>query len=742
MHLPAPVWSMALLFLLAISLAPRARAQGRSGTGLKATVDARTGAYSVSGRSPAWVFRGSVGAPLQHVARAQGHDALGSFHSVKFEWNWHGAPVTGEIQTYDRKPIARFQLIYDKSTAHPQLVFPNFTSMPAGLHVMSYQDKAFSPVQFTAGDYGTPWLLFNDHLDAAILSPAGGFQVASLRGDGPHTAGVSLDDAIDQVPAGYSVRSILVLDRGIGRAYDEWGRALTTIQGKTRPSNEADRSLRYLGYWTDHGAYYYYNFDKQLGYAGTLVSEIQHLHSSGVPVRYLQLDSWWYQKDSLSPAGKPLKSMNPKFARARWNVYGGVWLYRASPTLFPQGLAAFQRKVGLPLIVHGRWIGQDSPYHKTYRIAGIAPVDPNYWHHIAAYLHANGVVTYEQDWNSVIRKYSGFDSNLRTGDEFYDDMAAAMKAEGLTMQYCMAVPSVFLQGSRYSNLTTIRVSDDQFIRARWYNFLFTSQLASALGIWPWADVATSRDVNAMLLQTLSAGSVGFGDAIGQDNKQNLMQAARADGVLVKPDTPLVPTGSDYLDGALGRHLPTIGYTHSRENGVTTAYVFAFARTPQDQGPVQFRASQIGLKGPMVVYDYFAHHLTLVPAGGVFHGSLESDEASYYVCATPGKSGIAFLGDRNDFVGAGRMRIAAIAETARQLTATVVFAQNENEVALHGYARFKPQVTATGGSAAAVRYDSATGEFDVSISPNPKAPLVRQNSWEPPVRQVKVAFRRP
>lgn len=733
---------MALLFILGLCLAPPAWAQRNPAATLRVTVDAGTGGYAVIGRSPAWAFRGSVGAPLQHVARTKGRDVLGPFHSVQFQWRWHGVPVTGQIKTYDLRPVARFQVTYDQATSHPQLEFPNFTSLPPALHVASYRDQPFSPVQFTAGNYGTPWLLFDDHLEAAIISPAGGFQVATLEGDGQHTAGVSLNDAIDQVPAGYSLRSLLVLDSSIGRAYQQWGRALTAIQGKSRPSNEADRSLRYLGYWTDNGAYYYYNFDKQMGYADTLLAEIQHLHSTGIPVSYLQLDSWWYPKDSLSPVGKPLKAKNPKFQTARWNVYGGIWLYEASPTLFPQGLAAFHRRVDLPLIVHGRWIGQDSPYHRTYRIAGIAPVDPNYWRHVASYLRANGVVTYEQDWNSVIRKYSGFDSNLRTGDEFFNNMAAAMKAQGLTMQYCMAVPSVFLQGSRYSNLTTIRVSDDKFIRARWYDFLFTSQLASAVGIWPWADVATSRDVNAILLQTLSAGSVGFGDAMGQENRQNLMQATRADGVLVKPDAPLVPVDSDYLNGALGRHVPTLGYTHSEVGGVRTAYVFAFARTPQDQGPVQFRASEIGLHGPMAVYDYFAHRLTIVPAGGEFRGKLENDDASYYVCASPGKSGIAFLGDRDDFVGAGRMRISAVADTPQELSATVVFAQNENSITLHGYTPFQPRVVAEGGQAGPVRYDPATREFEVNVSPNPRAPLVSPTSWEPRVREVKVIFRRP
>lgn len=716
---------------------------------LTATVDPATGDYAVSSRSPNWQFRGSVGSPLQHLVRTIGRDSLGPFHSVSFNWHWQGVPVTGRIRTYDLRSIAQFQLIYDDTTPHPQLNFPNFTSLPADHHIFSYREFRFAPPQFSAGDYGTPWLLFDDHLNAAIISPAAGFQAAVLSGDGQSAAGVSLKSAIDSVPAGYSVTSLLVLDTGIGRVFDDWGAALNVMQGRSRPSDEADASLRYLGYWTDAGAAYYYNFDTQLGYAGTILSEIEHLRSVGIPVRYLQLDSWWYEKDNLGPDGQPLKPRNPTslsarpvFSPDRWNTPGGTWLYEASPTLFPKGLNAFYQQIRVPLIAHGRYIGQDSPYHETYHIDGIAPVDPKYWNHVAAYLRDNGVVTYEQDWLGYIRQYSNFDADPRVADEFFDNMAAAMKAKGLTMQFCSAEPNMFLQGTRYSNLTTIRVSNDRFVRARWHDFLFTSQLAGALGIWPWADDATSRDANAILLQTLSAGPVGFADQIGQENPQNIMQAVRADGVIVKPDAPLVPVDGDYINGALERPGPILGHTQTKQGSTTTAYVFAFAPTPQDQGPVQFQASDIGLSGPMAVYDYFAHRVTIVPAGGSFRGDLESDQASYYVCVSPGASGIAFWGDRDDFVSSGRMRIASINDIPRQLTATVVFAQKEEGVTLHGYAPFEPQVSVRSGHAGAMHYDSTTGEFDIAVSPDSHSPLVTQTTWGPRVRDVTVIFRRP
>ncbi|EQD47297.1 hypothetical protein B1A_14372, partial [mine drainage metagenome] len=192
-----------------------------------------------------------------------------------------------------------------------------------------------------------------------------------------------------------------VITHGINHAYDVWGPALTSLGGKTRPSNEAAPVLRYLGYWTDNGATYYYHFKPKLGYAGTILAEKRHLRARHIPIHYLELDSWWYRKDSTNYLGKKARPMLPKYEHQDWAKFGGVTHYTASRHLFPKGLEAFDRQAGMPLVVHGRWISKKSPYHKRYKIIGVAPVDPRYWNHIATYLHDNGVETYLQDWQSA-----------------------------------------------------------------------------------------------------------------------------------------------------------------------------------------------------------------------------------------------------------------------------------------------------------------------------------------------------
>src|SRR5262249_23203175 len=146
---------------------------------------------------------------------------------------------------------------------------------------------------------------------------------------------------------------------------------------------DADLTLAKLGYWTDNGAIYYYNFDQRFGYEGTLLAVKRELDQLGIRIGYLQLDSWFY----------------PKGPNMRWDDKDhGIWRYRAATDLFPSGLPAFQQQVGVPLVTHARWIDPSSPYRNEFSASGNVMTDARYWDDLMGYLQAGGVVTYEQDW--------------------------------------------------------------------------------------------------------------------------------------------------------------------------------------------------------------------------------------------------------------------------------------------------------------------------------------------------------
>jgi hypothetical protein len=667
-----------------------------------------------------------------------GSDAIGKYVQTTIHLQSQGVPLTERIRRYQDRPVSLFSVTYEAAALKPVVAFPDFDHLPKNFHVMSFRNSVFAPPAFEATDSGSPWLIFDDTGNTFIISPASHFLIQTIGGDARLHIVSQLRDTVTNIPAGFTQGTLVASGNGINRTWNEWGRALTDWEGVSRPANDADIGLKYLGYWTDNGTYYYYNYDRNLGYGGTLLALAKHFRDEQIPVRYLQLDSWWYYKTFTGPDGKTGKAKSAKLPQGEWNRYGGLLEYRAHPAVFPDGLEAFQRELGLPLITHNRWIDPTSPYRLKYHVSGYAAVDPAFWREIIGYIAGAGAVTYEQDWLSEIYQHSpDLAASISAGDDFSDGMASASATDGMTMQYCMALPSFFLQGSRYPNLTTIRCSDDRMVRARWHNFLYTSRLASALGIWPWTDPYQSSETGNILLSDLSAGMVGFGDPMGKEDQTNIFRAVRKDGVIVKPDVPIVPVDSAYIAEANGERRALVASTYTDHDGVKTEYVLAFRIpgppkkrknspsedlkaperiAPATQGDItdaQFSLTDIGVDGPAYLYDFFANEVRRVDSGGNFDSPLGKDGFSYFVIAQPGISGIAFFGDAGKFVSNGRQRIASIRETPGKLTAEVVFAQGETNVRLHGCCD-APVQAMVGDHVLDVSYDPGSRHFYVDI----------------------------
>lgn len=66
--------------------------------------------------------------------------------------------------------------------------------------------------------------------------------------------------------------------------------------GKPFGLEESDATAQYLGYNTDHGAYYYYNPLPGKTYGETLLAVHNYTSSINIPYKWILLDSWWYYK--------------------------------------------------------------------------------------------------------------------------------------------------------------------------------------------------------------------------------------------------------------------------------------------------------------------------------------------------------------------------------------------------------------------------------------------------------------
>jgi hypothetical protein len=276
----------------------------------------------------------------------------------------------------------------------------------------------------------------------------------------------------------------------------------------------------------------------------------------------------------------------------------------------------------------------------------------------------------------------------------------------------MGSPRHLLQSSRYSNATTARVSFDVFTPDRWTHFLYTSRFASSVGIWPFADVFRSSELDNLLLATLSAGPVGIGDPIGRINGQNLLLAVRKDGVIVKPDVPLTPIDSSYLNLAAKVDAPQINATYSDFGALRTYYIVAYKAGSNVEA--QFRLADLGVGNPVYLYDYYSSTGHVIGPNDLISAPVLAG-TRYWIAAPLGPSGIAILGDTAQFVSMGKKRIPKISDDGT-IELTVAFAEGETSRVIEGYSASRPEVSANDDGAADLAYDHARHLFKVTVSP--------------------------
>ncbi|MGC8539100.1 MAG: hypothetical protein ACP5QA_00565 [Phycisphaerae bacterium] len=683
-------------------------------------INASTGDYLFTSASPAWTFRGTVAAAMRNIQRSSGRDNLGAFKEIKFTWGPTSDPRTGILKCYMHSGM----LLAGITGGSPRTVFPDFTSIPPNLRVLSFKNAVFAGPEFHAQADSMPWVLFNRHADTAIISPASAFLISRLAGNAKTSIGAELNPNVSDSAAARMRWTILMMGRGIQRTLNSWGHALDRLYNRPRIGNEGNVVLRNFGYWTDNGACYYYNYVPKLGYAGTLEAVARQFDRHKVPLAYMELDSWWYRKSDRFVDGTILKAKAGKFPPGRWNIYGGIWQYRASHQLFPQGLGAFQKKLGVPLVCHGRWIDPHSPYHKKYTISGIAPIDPAWWKSTANYFAQSGVIGYEQDWLNYIYQYSpAMQVSRRVGNAFTGNMAASLAQHNVSLIYCMPLPRFFLQSARTPTLSMIRCSDDYFIQQRWLHFVYTSSLAYAMDLWPWTDTLMSRDTGSILLATLSAGPVGVGDQMGHESWRNIRKVIRSDGRIVKPDAPLRPTDQTIMAQAVGKHRPFVARTYSN-SGIKTTYLFIW-RQKGGRPSVHIAPAELGLsaRGRYDVYNYFTHAVSHLSAGQSLEVNLHSNQWQYDIVAPEQTNGVAIFGDLKQFVPMGRERIADAAVTTTGIKLTVMVAKGEQAITVTGYSKHGISATVHDGSIS-TSADGRTGLFTVTVSPGTGTPEVK------------------
>ena len=668
------------------------------------------GQYAIAMADTNWILKGSLPIGYTVLPATYGSDRIGHYQEVSARGE---AGRIASIRTYDGKPLVLFLDKWEHAGANDH-AFPTFSSLPVDASRYSFVRDSFAHYEFgKLGEEG-PWILFKGR-HALVLSPADHFKISSMSVAPDGAASSAINAKIASLPDGFEHATVLAVGNGVDDAMGHWGSALQALGGKHAVANDADPVLTKIGYWTDNGGSYYYKFDEKLGYAGTLLAVKDSFAKMGLPLGYMQLDSWFY----------------PKGVRKAWDAAGGDLpfgedVYRGDAKLFPSGLAAFHQQIGLPLVTHARWVSPTSPYRQDYKMSGNVVVDPKFWSETATYLKDAGVITYEQDW---LDSRATTAMNVADPSAFLDDMASAMKQQGLTMQYCMAPPSDYMASSQFQNLATIRTSDDRFEREHWDAFLYDSRMATALGAQPWVDVFMSPETANLLIATLSGGPVGVGDALGKTSVENLRHALRSDGVIVKPDMGLRPIERMYTEDAAGKELPMVAASSSGDSGSAAAYyVFAYPRKDGD-GKATVSLTELGIGSGAIAYDWVKRTAMKIQPGGSVNvafdgessdGGVDAPDATdrwgYVVIVPQTKAHVALIGDPEQFATLGSKRILSVTKNGLGEKVGIAFADGEDSVTLAGYAPHRPMLQSTTATAKVTSYDPATGMFLLAVRP--------------------------
>lgn len=229
----------------------------------------------------------------------------------------------------------------------------------------------------------------------------------------------------------------------------------------------------------------------------------------------------------------------------------------------------------------------------------------------------------------------------------------------------------------------------------------------------------SHQLPELILSTLSAGPVGVGDPIDQIDAANLKRVMRADSVLLKPDTSIVPTDATFQSDAANLEGPMVASTHSGDE----VEVFAYPRRDLPR-QVAVPLREVGITGQAYAYNWVNHTGKLIAAKGSVTMPFANGWA-YSVLAPVDAHGIAILGDTNAVVPLAAKRFQ-VASGNQNDQVTVTFAKGESAVMLTGWARQQPHVRAKKGSVGTVHFDATTHLFTVPVHPSDNTAELRLN----------------
>lgn len=650
----------------------------------------------------------SDGAGLQMARRVngQGQDELGHYQAVTLVW----AGMDGKelmhtsFRTYSQDAgLIVFEQYFPEEVqlprqpwgsamAAPGTLFPSFQSqVSAGarnLDCFAYHGIFPSLRHCMLSSYeathqgGAPLVLYDAAAPGGPLAAMTVFSPLSspkaqhmFSGDG--LVGAGIKGTVSVIPAGWRQLFILSAGRGINDGMMAWGDRMLKFTGKPRADMYRDDVISTIGFWTDNGGYYHYATGTNESYEEVLPKVKAYHDSIGVPFRHWQFDSWFYPKDGgVSASGGG----------------GAVVNWTAMPSVFPNGMAYIQSKLGVPIVMHNRQWSPKSDYiknepYKWYKSTKAAvPEDPSaFFKDFFQQQEGWGLAMYEQDWMCTeYDQVEALQRNISLADAWLRGMALGAASSGRTIQYCMPYPYDVLSAAAYPAVTNARATDDYIKRDAQWAIGATSMFYWSIGILPFKDGFYSSNLpqcggqvvgpemhpnRAALMAALSGAMVGPMDGIHLMNASRVMSTCRSDGLLLKPDKPLAPFESCFATGV--DPATCFNYiTYSDISGQGRAF-YVFMNEPsglslRDIIPSGATAQEY------VVYNWYTESVAWL-SSRTPDDEIEvapGYEGHAYALAAPLVNGWALLGERRKLVPTSSLRFLSLRSAGARLEVSV------------------------------------------------------------------------
>lgn len=480
-------------------------------------------------------------------------------------------------------------LAWDRSAWPQDIEFLGFAFTQFAMPVTSGRDLAFdfSPAPGMRSPAAMLPLIARSADRVVLLAPIDQFheQVVAVTHDGVRWG---WHGDLDTVPAGFSVTLGIYSADSVTDAFAAWRDDLAVDDAP--PRRTGNPLSTHLSYWTDNGAAYWYRTEPERTITQSIVDKLDELRAHDVPVRSLELDSWFYDHAEARPIteiGYPVDV--PPTGMRRWAARTDAFDPVAAGA---DPISQLQRAVGLPLVLHARHIAPNSP-----DVTGVEewwvdeyaahPKDPAFFRRWFDDARRWGASVIEQDWMQVVwfavRDLRVVPDRAAHWQRAMNEYAGETDVDLL---WCMATPADFMLAASLDHVIAIRTCDDYRFNDDpaflWTWFLVVNRLAAVLDLpvfkdcfFTNPDVADGADSidgdrHAALeaaLAALSGGPVGIGDRIGRTDREIVMRCSDDDGRLRQVDAPIAAIDRCMFGGpARGDMLMWAATTASTDHG--------------------------------------------------------------------------------------------------------------------------------------------------------------------------------